>query len=699
MPNSVNKNAGRITDFGVIAVENGFVTLDQVNECLDLQTELVQSGHNLKIGEIMLQQGYLLRHQLDSVLSAQKEARGERRIKGYEPIEKIGEGGMGTVIKARRTRDGRTVALKLLFKKLAEDDEYIQRFTREANISLTLDHPNLIKCLDTGEDQGIHFMALEFVEGEDLGKGLQRLGRYPEGQALAILLAAAKGMGHAHRMGLIHRDVKPANIMLTREGVVKVMDFGLARRVLERDHKLTLSGVLMGTPHYIAPEQVDGERDIDGRADMYSLGATFFHMLTGRPPFIGKNLYNILMRHATQRIPNPRALNKDLSEDVANLVGWMCMRERDKRLPSMERLVQEVRHIMGFDAVREEKIPVAFAEGDDPVEFDWASRQSEHYSRVRERLRCPRCSARSEQDPMLVVKDQRIRCQACGLVYPCPITPLDLVPEELRIDEEDLSDDAPLPAVSTPAPRPVQPTAPSESEVSSPAPVHSVPPSPPKAVASAPDPWAANRRADKLFNLSQSYLGTIVMLAVVLGLGGYGYSAYQKHQIELLQKERDRASKLKEEKRKQALARKYAAEQRRLEQEATLAQQRKAEELKRKRLAALQKAERLRMEELEFERRRQEEQRKLADAEQRRKNELARIEAEREEQKRQRLLKEDAKQGKPEASWVFVLKDQRKILAQNFIDAGKEISVLGLDGRYIVIKKTDILKQTRITTE
>jgi serine/threonine protein kinase len=270
------------------------------------------------------------------------------QIGGYEVLNQIGEGGMGSVWKARRICDGKSVALKVLFKRLTADLQFIQRFFLEASIGVKLNHANLVKCIEAGEADGCYFMAQEFVDGQDLSAILAQRKSFPEAQALAIIAAAARGMAHAHALGLIHRDIKPANLMLTPDGGVKVMDFGLARCDSESELRLTSTGALLGTPHYISPEQIECKVPIDARADIYSLGATLFHMLTGRPPFLGQNIYDVLTAHVNTCVPDPRTINPAIGAETAKLVLWMCARDRKQRVPSMKRLIQAIAGVMGL---------------------------------------------------------------------------------------------------------------------------------------------------------------------------------------------------------------------------------------------------------------------------------------------------------------------------------------------------------------
>jgi len=440
--------------FGDLAVAKGFATHSQVRECLDLQAELTRDGVQKKLGDLMVERGYMLPHQLEAVIREQQCAPVQKQIRNYELMSKLGEGGMGMVLKARRHEDGRLVALKVLFKRLAADEQYIKRFRREAQIGLTLDHDNLVRCIEVGESDGLHFMALEFLDGEDLGYALQRRSFFPEGQALAIIMAAARGMAYAHQKGLVHRDVKPANIMLTKDGKVKVMDFGLARKTDDEEHKLTMSGVVLGTPHYISPEQVEGRVEPDGRSDIYSLGLTLYHMLAGRPPFIGGNLYEIFNSHVTQKVPDPRVFNRMISPEAAALVLAMCEKDRNRRIQTMDQVTDDIARTLGLPSAGKAGFssPLSMlleAPGKDPRRLQ--STQAA-YADIMDQLRCPRCGGHYEGDPMLVSKGQRLRCDACGLVFACPVAPPPpppILPDEIEVQSVEEVEAAP--AVASPS--------------------------------------------------------------------------------------------------------------------------------------------------------------------------------------------------------------------------------------------------------
>lgn len=209
------------------------------------------------------------------------------RVRDYELIEQLGAGGMGTVYRAVHTRLERIVALKLLPARRLRDDVAVARFEREMKAIGRLDHPAIVRATDAGDVDGTHFLAMDFVEGIDLSKLVRLIGPIDVASACELIRQAALGLQYAHEQQLIHRDVKPSNLMLTRDGEVRILDLGLALfgAASEAVDDLTTVGQLMGTIDYMAPEQGDNSHDVDARADVYSLGATLFKLLTGTAPY------------------------------------------------------------------------------------------------------------------------------------------------------------------------------------------------------------------------------------------------------------------------------------------------------------------------------------------------------------------------------------------------------------------------------
>lgn len=271
----------------------------------------------------------------------------------YEVVEILGSGGMGQVWKARHRTLERDVALKVLFPKLASDEFFVSRFLKEARSAARLNHPNIVQIYDFGKVGSQYFLAMEYVDGRSLGRLLKNWGPFPEPQAVALMRQACVALSVAHGAGIVHRDVKPENFMLTRKGQLKLVDLGLAKRTDdEPGHSLT--GMSAGTPHYISPEQIEGRRDVDGRSDIYSLGGTLFHLVTGQPPFPGPSSPVIMSRHLNDRRPDPRSLAPGLSAGLATVIQRMMARSRDDRYPDVFALDADLYRLQTGEAVDSE---------------------------------------------------------------------------------------------------------------------------------------------------------------------------------------------------------------------------------------------------------------------------------------------------------------------------------------------------------
>ncbi|GMV83979.1 MAG: hypothetical protein AMXMBFR7_51630 [Planctomycetota bacterium] len=260
---------------------------------------------------------------------------GTRFIGDYELLAKLGEGGMGAVYKARQRNLDRIIALKVLAPALAGHADYIQRFMREARATARLNHPHIISGIDVGCLDGHYFFAMELVEGETLRQRIEREGPLPETEVMRIGAAIASALAHAHLNGLVHRDVKPDNILIDTTGTPKLADLGLSKGTVDEDAALTKSGFAVGTPNYMSPEQVEGRRDVDGRADAYALGCTLYHAATGRPPFQGPSAAVVMVMHLKERMEHPQALREDLSDECCALLGRLCELERERRYANL----------------------------------------------------------------------------------------------------------------------------------------------------------------------------------------------------------------------------------------------------------------------------------------------------------------------------------------------------------------------------
>ncbi|MEK7487178.1 MAG: protein kinase, partial [Planctomycetota bacterium] len=227
-----------------------------------------------------------------------------KTLGSYQILEKIGEGGMGKVFKAKHLFLDKWVAFKVLNERLLQNQKFITRFFREAKSAGTLNHPNIVRCLDAGLIEGVHYLAMEFVEGETISSILRQRKLEIE-ESLHIILKILEALEHAQNHAMIHRDLKPDNIMISRDGEIKLLDFGLAKTV--GDSSLTLDGSILGTPYYMSPEQARGESEVTIAADLYALGATLFHMLTGEVPYSGDSPLRIIRQHLEDPVPSLRA--------------------------------------------------------------------------------------------------------------------------------------------------------------------------------------------------------------------------------------------------------------------------------------------------------------------------------------------------------------------------------------------------------
>jgi predicted Ser/Thr protein kinase len=257
-------------------------------------------------------------------------------------VSKLGEGGMGVVWRARHETLQKDVAVKVLPPGFAHEPEAVQRFLREAQAAARLEHPNVVQVLDAGSAQGTHFIVMQFVDGTDLQKVLKKKGKLAVADALAVTKRIALALGAAHKMGIVHRDIKPANILLTKQGRVMVADFGLARD-LRSGSTLTGTQEVMGTPQYLSPEQARGE-SLDGRSDLYSLGATLYTLLSGRAPFSGTTPVSIAVKHASEdQRPEPlRKIDAEIPAEIEALVEKMMSKKPADRFQTGEQVAAAI---------------------------------------------------------------------------------------------------------------------------------------------------------------------------------------------------------------------------------------------------------------------------------------------------------------------------------------------------------------------
>jgi serine/threonine protein kinase len=286
----------------------------------------------------------------------------------YRILDRLGRGRMAGVYKAMHTL-GQVVAIKVLPPSQAKNPQMLGRFEREARLSLKLKHPNVVRSFQVGEAGGLHYLVMEYLEGETLEEVLQRRKRLPPNEAVRLIHQALMGLQHIHEQGMVHRDLKPSNLMLmpipaqeepddTFHATVKILDIGLGRELFEEKPgppgvnpvELTAEGVLLGTPDYLAPEQARDARSIDIRADIYSLGCVLYHSLTGQPPFPDKNVLSQMVRHATET-PRPlQGFNPAIPDGLQQIINWMMAKQPAQRYPNPERAAQALQVFLLADS-------------------------------------------------------------------------------------------------------------------------------------------------------------------------------------------------------------------------------------------------------------------------------------------------------------------------------------------------------------
>lgn len=266
-----------------------------------------------------------------------------QKFAGFDILAKLGEGGMGAVYRAHQPLLDRLVALKVMAPQLSRDQAFVARFIREAASAAKFHHPNIVQVHTAGEADGHYYIAMEFVEGETLREHIQRFGKLDQQEAIAVTLYVAQGLQYAwHKAQLIHRDIKPDNIFLSCDGEVKVGDLGLAKSMTGEITEVTHTGLMVGSPHYMSPEQAKALKDIDFRADIYSLGCTLYQMLTGRTPFDADEFLPLVLKHLNEPAPNLRTFLPHCPAPLVALVNRMMAKDRELRHGSYGELIDEL---------------------------------------------------------------------------------------------------------------------------------------------------------------------------------------------------------------------------------------------------------------------------------------------------------------------------------------------------------------------
>ena len=340
------------TIFGKMAVEQGFCTEAELHRSLE-EMESRRKVNPTMLKDLMVDLGYVTNTQAERLKTSIKLSKvAAHQIPGYKIQGKLGAGAMAVVYKAKQLSLNRTVAIKILPKRFSENPEYVERFYKEGQAAGKFNHNNIVQAFDVGEAGGYHYFIMEYVEGKTIYEDLATGKIFDEDEALDIIIQVAHALNHAHSCGLIHRDVKPKNIMINTDGVVKLADMGLARETTDIKTAQTEAGKAYGTPYYIAPEQIRGKIDIDGRADIYGLGATLYHMVTGRVPFMADNPSDVMRKHLREQLIPPDHINTMLSAGISEVIEVMMAKRKGDRYNNVEELLTDL------EAVRDGQPPL-----------------------------------------------------------------------------------------------------------------------------------------------------------------------------------------------------------------------------------------------------------------------------------------------------------------------------------------------------
>ena len=331
--------------FGEAAIRRGWCSLAQVVDALAaLRTAVGRGEVPPRVEDILVARKALTDERAAALLTELRLRSTGEVIAGYHILGRLGAGGMGTVYKAKQMAMDRVVALKVFATPEHEERDESERFVREARAVARLVHPNIVRGFDAGEHSGVRWIAMELLEGATTHQLLKEIGPFPERRALEAVRSVALALDHAWRHGVVHRDVKPSNIFhCTNEKRIVLVDFGLAKRVVD-DPFSSNRVTALGTPHYASPEQIRRVPDLDVRADLYSLGCTWYHLLTGRPPFTGNSSAEITAKHLTAPFPDPSAV-KGRSETVRAagvIMLRLCAKKREERYPDPGALLQDL---------------------------------------------------------------------------------------------------------------------------------------------------------------------------------------------------------------------------------------------------------------------------------------------------------------------------------------------------------------------
>jgi len=323
--------------FGQIVVKNRLASREDVSRVLGSLADMQRGGvSTLSVGELFIMEGLLDQQQVEAIEELRRmlvRSRAIKEVAGYELRRKIGEGGMGQVYEAWQPALDRKVAIKILPREMVDDPSMVRRFQREAKAAGGLNHEHIIPVYDFGKVGEEYYLVMEFVDGRNLEEILDTQERIRPDVALKITKQVAKALAHAHQHGITHRDMKPNNIMITKDGKAKLADLGLAKRLDGKGGHITQTGVIVGTPAFMAPEQITNPRGVDLRTDIYGLGVTLYCMLTGKTPFETRTTMEVVHDLVTG-VPAIPTEVQGQNPSVVSLIRRMTAAKPDERFQS-----------------------------------------------------------------------------------------------------------------------------------------------------------------------------------------------------------------------------------------------------------------------------------------------------------------------------------------------------------------------------
>jgi eukaryotic-like serine/threonine-protein kinase len=338
------------TFVGKLVVDQGLATPEEVQHCLEKAKQMREENNQASLVQLLVDNEYVTKRQIARLRQLLEAERSGQKIPGYTILGKLGAGAMATVFKARQISLDRVVAIKVLPRKFTQNPQFIERFYAEGRAAAQLNHPNIVQAYDVGKAGEYHYFVMEYVDGRTVYDDITKHKRFEEREALDIIIQVAEALQHAHSKGLIHRDVKPKNVMINREGVVKLADMGLARAISDKEAAEAEAGKAFGTPYYISPEQIRGDIHIGPPADIYSLGATLYHMVTGNVPFDGKNPSAVMHKHLKAELVPPDHVNARLSAGISEVIEMMMAKDARKRHQTAKDLLVDLRAVRKGDA-------------------------------------------------------------------------------------------------------------------------------------------------------------------------------------------------------------------------------------------------------------------------------------------------------------------------------------------------------------